>query len=182
MRRLLTALLLACSAGALPLLGQTEASITRLTPGARVRVTLPNDEPRAGVVVTRSADTLVVRWDALAQTAAIPLGQITNLELSTGRHRPMAKAAGWGAAIGAGAGAILGAATYSPCDGFDCIVTPGSRSEATAYGAAGGGVLGLLIGGLVGLKSHEEWERVSFTPRIASSRSVGTGLLVSLTF
>ena len=181
MRRLIAIALLACCV-AQPLLGQTGASIARLAPGARVRVTLPHEEPRAASVVTRTADTLVVRWADLAGMARLPFGQMTGLEVSNGRHRSLAKGAGWGAAIGAGAGAILGALTYSPCDGFDCIVTPSSRSEATAYGAAGGGVLGLVIGGLVGLKPHEEWERVSIAPRIASSRSVDAGFSISLAF
>ena len=179
MRRLLAVLLFVCSASAQALLGQTGTSVA---PGARVRVTLPHEQPRTAVVVARTSDTLVVRWTDQAETAALPLGGIARLELSTGRHRSVAKGAGWGALIGAGAGAILGAATYTPCDGFDCIVTPNSRGEATAYGAAGGGALGLIIGSLVGLQTHEEWQRVWVVPSVATTRGVETGFRVRLAF
>jgi hypothetical protein len=164
------------------LVGQAATSAARVAPGARVRVTLPHEQPRTAVVVAHTPDTLFVRWADLVDTAALPLGKIASLEVSTGRHRSVAKGAGMGTLIGVGAGAILGALTYSPCDGLNCIVSPGSRGEATLYGGAAGGMLGLVVGSLVGLKSHEDWERVSLTPRLASSPSFGTAFRITLSF
>ena len=182
MRRLLAALLLVLFADPATLLAQPGASVARLAPGARVRVTQPREQPRTAVVVARTTDTLFVRWADVADTAALPLTLIDRLEVSAGRHRSVGKGAAMGTLIGVGAGAILGAVTYSPCEGLNCIATPDSRGQATLYGGAGGGVLGLLIGSLVGLKSHEEWQRVSLGSRLVSSRGAGTGLGITLAF
>jgi hypothetical protein len=182
MRRSLAALVLLCVAGSQPLVGQRVVSPAHVAPGSRVRVTQPGEQPRTAVVVRHDADTLFVRWNNLADTAALPVGRITRLDVSAGTHRSVAKGAGMGVVIGGVAGALLGGLTYTPCEGLNCLTQPAGRGEAIAYGAGGGGLLGVIVGSLVGLKTHEDWERVSITPRVVSSRAFGAGLGVTLAF
>jgi hypothetical protein len=181
MRRLIVGLLLACSALPQVLLGQTSAS-ARLNPGARVRVTLAQEKPRTAVIVGQRADTLLVRWLDVADTAAVPLARMSGLEVSTGHHRSVLKSAGMGALIGATAGALVGIVTFSPCEGWGCLTQPGDRSESALWGGVGGATVGLLTGSLLGLRTHENWERVSLTSPTLSSRPRVTGLQITLAF
>jgi hypothetical protein len=126
---------------------------TLLVPGARVRVTT-NDRSlrqRAGSIVSAdsssfalsywsgsSRDTVRVAWDAIAE-----------VEVSRGRRSSVGK----GMLVGGLLGAVVGVATYEPCE----------PSSMFCFGLemnllAGGGV-GLIAGALVGLVVRSErWE------------------------
>jgi hypothetical protein len=190
MSRLLTALLVVGLSVPDALLGQKALSTASISPGTRVRITQIDQKPRVAVVVSRSADTLLVRWPDLANTvSAVPVSEITRLQLSNGRHRKVAKGMLWGS-VGAGtAGAILGAATYSPCNStapFGCLLAPEGRFESAMMVGVVGGVLGLVVGGLVGLPSRDDWRTVPLdAQRVALSvkpRGSATGIGVSLRF
>lgn len=60
----------------------------------------------------------------------------------------------WGLAIGAGGGAIAGAAIVQPCSSNNCIVSI-SRSEGAAVGMAAGAAVGSIAGALVGGRKHK---------------------------
>ncbi|HWY68705.1 MAG TPA: hypothetical protein VNX88_08575 [Terriglobales bacterium] len=75
----------------------------------------------------------------------IPRGDIRQVHWRTGRSRK--RGALWGLAIGAGSGAIVGAAGTQPCDA--CIISI-SRGEGAAVGATAGAAVGTIVGVLVG--------------------------------
>jgi hypothetical protein len=81
MRRLLALLLIVIVCR--PLTAQSVASPNTLRPGAHVRVTLPDMEPREAVVVSRTPDTLVVRWRESPNEDAVPSAAIAQLEVNS---------------------------------------------------------------------------------------------------
>jgi len=84
--------------------------------------------------LTLNEHRIVIRRDDIRQVYA-----------RTGRSRK--RGALWGLTIGAGSGAILGAASTQPCDA--CIISF-SRGEGAAVGATAGAAMGSIIGVLVG--------------------------------
>jgi hypothetical protein len=165
------------------------APAAALAPGARVRITTAGSEPRIATVVARQGDTLRVRWPELASDVAVPLSGISRLEVSTGRHRRVLKGLFLGTAIGGATGALVGAATYEPCESTEflgCFLEPENRMQSATFGGAVGGVLGLVVGSLAGLVRHESWDRVSLDERrvavAVTPRAHETRLAVSLRF
>ena len=189
MSRLLAALLLVLSIRPDVLAGQTAAPAATLLPGARVRITQAGEKPRVAIVVAQSADTLLVRSPELANTVAMPIADISRLDVSTGRHRSVIKGMALGTA-GAGAlGAAIWAMTFEPCESTEflgCLFEPESRGDAALMGGAVGGVVGFVVGSLVGLVPREHWERVSPADARVSATvrpgAHGTALRVSLQF
>ena len=76
--------------------------------------------------------------------------EIRQVHSQTGRSRK--RGALWGLAIGAGGGAIFGAAIAQSCTGEPFCISPISRGQVAAIGAAAGGAVGTLVGTLVGGK------------------------------
>ena len=170
MSRLIAALFVLALALPGTLVAQSASPGATLAPGARVRITRQGATPLVATVVSRSRDTLVVRWPEATGPVALPFAGMTRLEVSTGRHRRVLKGMGFGAAIGLAAGSIAGAVSYKPCDTtqpFGCFLAPESRGQATAEGGLVGGVLGLVVGALVGIPVREGWQRVSLTERVS---------------
>ena len=137
----------------------------RVDTGSRVRVAAPvfGPEKQVGTVVSLTRDTLGLRQGAGVTSRLVATSDITALEVSRGTHTRKAKGALWGLVIGAGTGAVLGYALYTPpkCDnqGFGCIflIGPTSKGGNAAISAVGGGVLGLLVGTLFGMSATESW-------------------------
>lgn len=189
MSRLRTVLLVALLASPAALPGQARTSAPGVVPGARVRITQLGEKPRIAVVVAGNTDTLLVRWTELTDTVAVPLAAIARLDVSTGRHRNVLRSAMVGTLAVGTAGAVLGAATYQPCnstEAFGCFLEPTSRGESAAMGGVVGGVLGLVVGTLVGLPRREGWHQVSLDARrvavAITPRGRGTALGLSLQF
>ncbi|MFL5620320.1 MAG: hypothetical protein ACJ79A_18245 [Gemmatimonadaceae bacterium] len=150
-----------------------------------MRITHAGEKPRVATVVAHTADTLLVRWPEFANTVAVPLSEISRLEVSTGRHRNVVKGMVLGT-VGVGtAGALLGAISYKPCTS-NCFLAPSDRGESAAVGGIVGGTLGLVIGTLAGLVSHDTWQRVPLDGRRVAvtvrPRAQGAGLGVALEF
>jgi hypothetical protein len=147
--------------------------------GQRIRVTTQTQHGRrryVGRVIAVKGDSLALQANVPDSIRAVAISQMTKLEVSGGRHTNGWRGMGYGLVIGAGAGAIYGAATwregrgsssffgqsadYRPAEG----VSPGG-------GAILGGVLGLTVGGIYGrLHQTERWVR----------RPLGTGARVGV--
>ena len=56
----------------------------------------------------------------------------------------------WGFSIGAGGGAIVGAATVRSCSSNSFCVVPISRAQGAGIGAVAGAAVGSIVGALVG--------------------------------
>jgi hypothetical protein len=189
MSRLIAALLLLVLARPDALVGQAAARAASLYPGARVRITRIDEKPLVAIVVARVADTLVVRAPGQAQPLTLPLAEISRLDVSTGRHRNVGKGALVGIVAGGALGAVLGAASYQPCESTEflgCLLAPTDRGESATLGGAVGGALGLVVGALIGVVRQDTWKRVPLDgSRVAVSvrpRAHGAGLGVSLQF
>ena len=134
-----------------------------LTPGMRVRVTHPGEGRRVGTIVALAPDTLSVRWAGrAADTARLPLDQVTSLEVSRGLQRDSRLArTGIGFMIGTGSGLLLGlaAAKSADCGANDYLgCSAAGGAAAMFFGLIGGGV-GAAVGAAT-TGQHEQWDRV----------------------
>lgn len=160
------------------------AGAQALEPGVRVRVTQANGFRQAGTL--QALDTAAAHVVAAGGApVAIPLADVTRLEVSLGTQRQfwrnLALTAGGLTLLGGG----LSAATYQPCESdalFGCLLSPESRSEAFMWGAFVGGIVGVPVGLAVGaFVRHERWAPVEhpvvpqrrLTVRPAIGRRVG---------
>ena len=149
------------------------------TIGERVRIATPSQRGNfryVGRVVAVSHDSISVQAEDGVRPVAI--ADITTLEVSGGRVTHGLQGMLYGSAIGVGAGAIIGAATYHKpkCDYptlFGCSNDGLGRGADALVGAITGGLLGLAVGGAYGIAHHtENWivrssampARVNFTP------------------
>ncbi|NJD20651.1 MAG: hypothetical protein FIA95_15380 [Gemmatimonadetes bacterium] len=167
-------------------------------PGAKIRITAPGlhltREP--GVLQDTASDTWTFRGDGWSGSRTLALSEITAVDVATTSHRH----AGKGAAIGLGAGIVLGAFSGllegddplcpPPCRSWDCFLdewcTSVEASTKAALGAVGGGALGAALGALLGLAARTyEWapadipassRPVTFTPIVTADRTFGLSL------
>jgi hypothetical protein len=190
MSRFATAVLLLVLARPDALIGQSApVVVSAISPGARVRITQVGQKPRVAIMVAPRADTMMVRWGENTNVVAVPLADVSRLDVSTGRHRKLVRGAVVGTLSAGTAGLLLGAATYSPCKStemFGCFLAPASRGEQALIGGALGGALGLVVGTLTGVPRRDSWQQVPLHPRRVSiavtPRGRATGLGVSLRF
>ena len=189
MSRLIAALLVLLLARPDALVSQAAAPASRVAPGARVRITRTGEKPRVAIAVAHTADTLLVRWPEFANDVALPLAEISRLDVSTGRHRNVVKGMVLGTAGVGALGAALGAISYQPCEStafMGCFLAPESRGDAALVGGVVGGALGFVVGSLAGLVRHESWKRVSLADRRVAAAvrpgAHGADLSLSLRF
>ena len=137
--------------------GQVSAA-PMLAPGARIRVSVarPESQRWVGSFVAAVDDTLTLRTEQAGDSAtalvAIPVHEVTRLELSDGHHRHVLRNAGLGLALGACMGGVIAAS-----------VSNGTNSEFgvgfnIVAGAGAVGVIGTALGALHGFgHSSERW-------------------------
>ena len=160
--------------------GQGMTRATLLVSGARVRVTHPDEGTRVGTALAVTDDLLFVQWAGGSDTVGVPLAEVTQLDVSNGRHRYRAlKYAGIGLLGGAALGAIVGAESYSDKDSFI------GKGALAAGGAFVLGSLGGLIGLVTGVVRSETWQELpldrSRVGIMVPSGGHGTRLGVALT-
>ena len=131
-----------------------------LSAGTRVRILSPvlGGERQVGTIASVAGDTLQFRPTESVSTVSLKPSEITTIEVSAGTHTARAKWAALGFLVGAGAGAGIGSATYTPCkDSFKCIGDIGGRSGNVALGAIAGALTGGVAGALWGSRRRESW-------------------------
>ena len=160
-----------------------------VTPGQRIRVkSSDRNDPVVGKLVSADSEMIWV-VQPQADTVALPRKWVRGVDVSTGTYRSPRKGAAIGLLVGAGLGAIVGAAAYEPCEPhalFDCIAAPGSASQSAALGAIVFGALGGTVGLLIGtLSVSDRWTpasvRTSAQIRIVPRRE-GFGAQLSFAF
>ena len=128
--------------------------------GARVRVLSPvlGNEPRVGLVVSATRDSLSFRAERQPAYTSLRTSDIRQLEVSQGTrsHRLIGGLVGF--AAGAVAGGFIGAATVEKGNGF-------ARVDGAAVGASIGGLLGAVAGALVIGRSVDTWVPVALPDR-----------------
>jgi hypothetical protein len=122
-------------------------------------------EKGVGTVAALEANRLVVNAEERADRLAVPLADVTKLEVHRGK-KPNVVA---GALIGGGVGAALGIALAAGCDGPDICESGGAYVIAVPAAAALGAGLGALIGWLIKVDRWVEVPveqiRVGISPR-----------------
>jgi hypothetical protein len=141
--------------------------------GDRIRLTVPTagSNPVVGIVERMPPDTILVRT-SVDVLSAVPLDQLTRLELSRGTRRPTWSLAAplWMTMAGGGVGWILG------------YTKPASRESPEDAGSLigiVGGVIGLVAGVATAIvvDEREKWESVP--TRSGSRTSLAPSLYVA---
>jgi hypothetical protein len=141
-----------------------------LTPGLRVRVlsAVLGDKQQTGSVVSATSDTLVFLPVKQSASTALSTPNIARIEVVTGTHTNKLKGALLGLFAGAAAGAIYGAASYTPpkCDATTswCLDIFGRQGNTVAGGVLGS-LLGILTGTIVGSRESDTWVPVAVPAR-----------------
>jgi hypothetical protein len=140
-------------------------------PGARVRVTYPARRVREGMVVSSASDGLVVRWTGTAESERVPFSAPIQLEVSRGKGPSHAlRRSAIGLIAGLGAGWLVGSFVTTENCHNDTTSPACSNKKDPSYvpfsdhgpaGALTGGVLGAVVGGALGLRRSEMWQRVA---------------------
>ena len=134
--------------------------------GSRVRIASPlfGGAKQIGTVVSVSRDTLILRQGIAAVDRSIATSDVAAVDVSKGMHSRKAKGALWGLLIGAGAGAVIGYATYKdppPCADpsfcWNLNFGPSSKESNAVFAGALVGILGSLVGTIVGAHETEAW-------------------------
>ena len=135
-------------------------SILDLPPGSRIRVDASsNPERMIGTLVRAAPDTLWVHWAYREDLRFVLASDVRKLEVSRGRGpRRIGQRAWKGFLIGAGVGAILGAAVATDPEEAEWFGGPLGTMGAYALIWS---VPGTLIGGMTGIMPGERWEPVN---------------------
>ena len=137
--------------------------------GAKVRVRASTLGPsfRRGTLASTTADSVIIQPER-AGKFSVGLDQITSLQVLRESHTAKAQYTMFGLLIGAAAGAVLGAATYSPskCNGSESFcIEVFDRGSTAALGAVTLGLVGGLVGLMAGASPKETWETVPIPSR-----------------
>jgi hypothetical protein len=148
----LSALLISGSAGA-----DQRVPVSR---GERIRVTSTVLAPGSleGSLVNLEGDTLVMAIEPDSQAVVLALTSVRTFEVSR-RVTHKVRYAGIGLLVGGGIGALIGAATYRPCqpEPGEWICLDMGRSGSAAAGAIVVGVPLAILGLLVGMTESQQW-------------------------
>ena len=133
----------------------------------RVRSTSLGPSFHKGTLVTTTADSIWIAGPR-AEPLAVPIHQITSMGVLKESHTNKAMYTTIGLLAGALAGAVLGAATYSPnkCDpSVTFCVDVFDQGSSAAMGAVLLGAVGGLVGLMAGASPKETWTPVSLPAR-----------------
>jgi hypothetical protein len=152
---------------------------TALVPGSRVRITEKASKPRAGTVVTASADSVVLKVDSAGQTATFSVAKISQLEVSRGIKGHAGNGVALGLLVGAGTGALVASLA---CGGGSTDCYDGESGPVTLAAAGLGAVVGMVTGAVIGSNhKSESWEAVpSSNWHLSTVPSTRGGLALSL--
>jgi len=134
-----------------------------LASGERVRIRQVEGPTVTGTLVGVSASELRLTTEKDAELA-VARANVGRLERSLGTHKRFGRDFGLVVVTMALAGAVVGAATWEPCDGKSLFCW--SRGETALMGAGLFGAIGLPLGVIAGATGrHETWEDVPLRPR-----------------
>ena len=131
--------------------------------GHRIRIKQVDGTVLTGRLALPLSPETIQLWIGSDDLAEIPLARIEVLETSLGQQRNFGKYFGLTVAAASLVGGTIYALTWSPCTEtgwFACWFEPDSRGEAFGWGLAGGAIIGLPLGLIIGSVVREErWNR-----------------------
>ena len=126
----------------------------------------------SGVLTSLIGDSLRVRTDR--GELVVPESAVAQAWVVDGKRGQFVE----GAAIGMFGGVLLGAAMGSMQEA--CML---ECAPATGFGAAGGAILGLLLGGIIGSQTHtDRWREIDHIKLSVMPRQRGAGVGMSFAF
>jgi hypothetical protein len=129
--------------------------------GDRVRIVQLDGSVVTGTLDRHVSGEVGVLIDSTGEAWVIPEEEIESLERSLGPQRRFGKYLGLTVAASSLTLGTIAAVTWEPCEGWFCF-GPESSGEAFILGAAGGVILGLPLGAIIGaIVKEERWESVS---------------------
>lgn len=146
------------------LFGSPISAQSSAVPGERVRVIFGDRQRAIGTFDSLSTDSVYLRIPAGSRPFAIARGDVRRFDRSLGRQRHFGRNFGITVGLSALVAAGVSAATWEPCRdpgflGLGCLMTPSSRGDAFVWGLAGGAMLGVPLGLIIGVAQHSEaWE------------------------
>ena len=177
----LAAFLVGSTACSISVEAQASSLVLPVPPGARVRVTAASlVSPLMANYLEMRADTVVLVDDRAGQGLwSIPYSELRSLHLSVGQKKYHAPYMLRGAAVGGGAGFVIGAllaSTISPSD-------TSKKFKRVTTGLVGAGI-GAALGTLVGSRfSVENWSPITLPRRLSLVPSAhGAALRVDVLF
>lgn len=159
-----------------------EAQAPAVNAGARVRVTSKaHDYNRRVATVSAVRSDSIVLLMKKGNLATVALSDIDEMQVSVGQRRTVLRGMLAGGLIGAAGGAVIGAATYEPCEGF-CVLASNSAGAEAAITGTVLGVLGLVVGGVVGaINTTDRWGPSTVPGSISVGPAPGGRVAVGLT-
>ena len=153
-----------------------------LTTGDRIRIAYAplnaaNESvppPVVGVFARLHGDSVYAVTPSTTDTVVFAVRNVSHVDISTARYRPVARSTVLGALLGGGAGAIYGyfraGAPEALCVEFACpTVNRVSRWQNAGRTAMIGGGAGLVLGLIVGRSiTIDRWERVNLALQVRS--------------
>ncbi len=143
--------------------------------GERIRVRQVDGTVLTGRLLTLSPEMIQLSVGS-DDVAEVPVARIEVLETSLGRQRNFGKYFGLTVAVASFVGGTIYALAWSPCTEtgwFACLFEPESRGEAFAWGLAGGAIIGLPLGLIIGSNVREErWSPVALPASVASRLTI----------
>lgn len=140
--------------------------------GVRIEVTSVRGKSGTGRLMLLRSDSLFYLpsensvGSRSESVSSIALADVKSVRVSHGTNRLLGLLTKGliGTAIGAGGGALFGAATWSESDRVDFFLST-RKSSAAIFGLLGGAT-GLVIGSIYGVaRGNEQWESVSLPGR-----------------
>ena len=172
-----------------PSIGRSQTPVAPVGQHVRITRSAADGAPLIGTIVAWRGDTLILRseeaWGPRRGDHAIPVNQMTALEVPGPKRGSSAGGMVLGGLIGTAAGAAIGSVIVGGDDTVDCTgrrvgecLTEGiGDAISDGSGVIGMGLLGLVVGAVIGAdmsKSGPTWQKVVLpndTQRIALIRS-----------
>lgn len=157
------------------------ATAAQVNPGARVRVLLkpPSGTAIVGTLDTLGTDSLRLHRGGETGVVAIPLREISGLEVSAGQHSHTSTGIKIGVLLGTGAGLAFALANQEKCNNLFLSNVCNTANTWVFVAIPIGGLVGTGLGAVVGSAFHSErWKKVA-PPHLAiapmSSGRMGIG-------
>ncbi len=140
------------------------------SPGDRIRIKQVDGTVLTGTLAALSPETIQLSVDS--SRVEVPVARIEVLETSLGRQRNFGKYFPLTVVAASVVGATIGFIAYEDSEPHP-FVGPNTRGEYIAWGLAGGAIIGLPLGVIIGFEVREErWNPVALSAPTESALTI----------